>query len=48
MSKYLPLVLVLIALIMGISYFHETEVTSVNRDEIHSGQAAPSRSDIPL
>lgn len=48
MSKYLPLVLVLIALVFGVSYFHESEVTTDIRDEVQSGQAAPHRSEIPF
>ncbi len=48
MSKYLPLVLVVIALVMGISYFHESAVTYVN-DEVQNGMAAPEqKSEIPL
>lgn len=43
MTKYLPFVLVLIALVFGISYFHEVKVTKVHRSdvirEISSGEA---------
>lgn len=57
MTKYLPLVLVVIALIFGVSYFHESATTTEVRDEVQSGMAAPQqqtnpdaeyRSEIPL
>lgn len=48
MTKYLPLVLVVIALIFSVSYFHESEVTDV-QDEVQSGLAAPEhKSEIPF
>lgn len=48
MTKYLPLVLVVIALIFSVSYFHESAVTEV-RDEVQTGLAAPQHSsEIPL
>lgn len=48
MTKYLPLVLVVIALIFSVSYFHESEVSSV-QDEVKSEMAAPEhKSEIPL
>ena len=54
MAKYLPLVLVVIALIFSVSYFHESAVTEV-RDEVQSGLSAPDlagkadhHSEIPL
>lgn len=48
-SKYLPLVLVVIALVLGLSYFHESETMSEVRDEVQSGMAAPEhKSEIPL
>jgi hypothetical protein len=48
-SKYLPLVLVIIALVLGLSYFHESGKTTEVRDEIQSGLSAPQHSsEIPL
>jgi hypothetical protein len=48
-TKYLPLVLVLITLVLGISYFHERGVITEVQDEVQSGQAAPEhRSEIPF
>jgi hypothetical protein len=43
MTKYLPLVLMMIALVLGLSYLHESEVTSSNHDRLQSGVAAPLR-----
>jgi hypothetical protein len=42
MTKALPLILVLIAIVLGVSYYHESLVTEV-RDEVRSGVAAPAR-----
>lgn len=42
-SKYLPMVLVLITLVLGISYFHESEVMSEVQDKVQTGQAAPEQ-----
>ncbi len=47
MTKYLPLVLVLIALVFSVSYFHESEITEV-QDEVQSGMAAHHKSELPL
>jgi hypothetical protein len=42
-AKYLPLVLMMIALVLGLSYFHESEVTADTQDEISHSQASPVR-----
>ncbi len=48
-AKYLPLVLVVIALVLGVSYFHESGKMTEVRDEIQSGMAAAQhKSEIPL
>ncbi len=41
-SMLLPMVLMMIALILGLSYVHETELTTEVRDEVSSGMAAIS------
>ncbi len=43
MIKYVPLVLVLIAVVFGVSYVHESDVTMNVRDEVQSSLAAPIR-----
>lgn len=47
-TKFLPVVLVLITLVLGISYFHESAITTDVRDEVNTGLAAPEhKSEIP-
>ncbi|MES2526904.1 MAG: hypothetical protein V4598_07440 [Bdellovibrionota bacterium] len=49
MIKFIPLVLVLIAVVFGVSYVHESDVTSEVKDEVQSSLAAPEhKSEIPL
>jgi hypothetical protein len=43
MSKRLSLIIVLIAIVLGVSYYHEATTADVVRDEVRSGFAAPSR-----
>ena len=47
--KFLPIVLVLIAVIFGVSYVHESDVTTEVKDEVQSSLAAPEhKSEIPF
>lgn len=47
--KFLPLVLVLIAVIFGVSYVHESDVTTDLKDEVQNRLAAPEhKSEIPF
>ena len=43
MNKVLPAVLVLIAIVFGASYLHESKVTSEVQDEIRTSLGAPAR-----
>lgn len=44
-SKFLPLVLMMIALILGLSYVHESEVTAHVQDEVSHSLSAPVSED---
>lgn len=45
MPMYLPLVLMMIALVLGLSYMHESEVTADIQDEVNQKMAAPISGD---